>query len=72
MYRLHLPCRAQILHESNVFWQKAVYCFVLRSPYAENSPAPYDIDHQDEVKKFEGKKVRVKGTLDASNKIHVQ
>jgi hypothetical protein len=33
----------------------------------------YDIDHQDEVKKFEGKKVRVRGTLDASGKmIHVQ
>jgi uncharacterized protein YdeI (BOF family) len=33
----------------------------------------YDIDHQDEVKKFEGKKVRVHGTLDASTKtIHVR
>jgi hypothetical protein len=33
----------------------------------------YDIDHQDEVKKFEGKKVRVHGTLDPSGKmIHVQ
>jgi glucose/arabinose dehydrogenase len=33
----------------------------------------YDIDHQDEVKKFEGKKVRVHGTLDPSTKtIHVQ
>jgi hypothetical protein len=33
----------------------------------------YDIDHQDEVKKFEGKKVRVHGTLDPSAKmIHVQ
>jgi hypothetical protein len=33
----------------------------------------YDIDHQDEVKKFDGKKVRVHGTLDASGKmIHVQ
>jgi uncharacterized protein YdeI (BOF family) len=33
----------------------------------------YDIDHQDEVKKFEGKKVRVHGSLDASSKtIHVQ
>jgi cytoskeletal protein RodZ len=33
----------------------------------------YDIDHQDEVKKFEGKKVRVKGTLDPATKtIHVQ
>jgi hypothetical protein len=37
------------------------------------SGTTYDIDHQDEVKKFEGKKVRVRGTLDASNKmIHVQ
>ena len=33
----------------------------------------YDIDHQDEVKKFDGKKVKVHGTLDASGKmIHVQ
>jgi len=33
----------------------------------------YDIDHQDEVKKFEGKKVRVHGTVDPkSNTIHVQ
>jgi uncharacterized protein YdeI (BOF family) len=33
----------------------------------------YDIDHQDEVQKFEGKKVKVHGTLDASGKmIHVQ
>jgi cytoskeletal protein RodZ len=33
----------------------------------------YDIDHQDEVSKFEGKKVRVHGTLDpASKTIHVQ
>lgn len=29
----------------------------------------YDIDHQDEVKKFEGKKVRVHGTLDPSGKM---
>ena len=37
------------------------------------SGSTYDIDHQDEVKKFEGKKVRVHGTLDASAKmIHVQ
>lgn len=37
------------------------------------SGATYDIDHQDEVKKFEGKRVRVKGTLDPSTKtIHVQ
>lgn len=32
----------------------------------------HDIDHQDEVKKFEGKKVRVRGTLDSSGTIHVQ
>ena len=33
----------------------------------------YDIDHQDQVKQYEGKKVRVHGTLDASGKmIHVQ
>ncbi|MBV8050308.1 MAG: hypothetical protein JOZ80_03920, partial [Acidobacteriaceae bacterium] len=33
----------------------------------------YDIDHQDQVKKFEGKRVRVHGTLDASGKvIHIQ
>lgn len=33
----------------------------------------YDIDHQDEVKKFEGKRVRVQGTLDpATNKIMVK
>jgi uncharacterized protein YdeI (BOF family) len=37
------------------------------------SGATYDIDHQDEVKKFEGKKVRVHGTLDPNTKmIHVQ
>jgi outer membrane biosynthesis protein TonB len=33
----------------------------------------YDIDHQDEVQKFEGKRVKVRGTLDASGKmIHIQ
>jgi uncharacterized protein YdeI (BOF family) len=33
----------------------------------------YDIDHQDEVKNFDGKKVRVHGTLDPNGKmIHVQ
>jgi uncharacterized protein YdeI (BOF family) len=33
----------------------------------------YDIDHQDEVQKFEGKKVTVHGTLDAnSNMIHIK
>jgi len=33
----------------------------------------YDIDHQDQVKKFDGKKVRVHGTLDPGGKmIHIQ
>ena len=33
----------------------------------------YDIDHQNELQKFEGKKVKVRGSLDASTKtIHVQ
>jgi hypothetical protein len=32
----------------------------------------YDIDHQDQVKQYEGKKVRVHGSLDASGKIHLQ
>ncbi|MGA8274494.1 MAG: DUF5818 domain-containing protein [Candidatus Sulfotelmatobacter sp.] len=33
----------------------------------------YDIDHQDQVKQYEGKKVRVHGTLDSSaNMIHLQ
>ncbi len=33
----------------------------------------YDIDHQDQVKKFEGKRVRVQGTLDSTGtKIIVQ
>jgi uncharacterized protein YdeI (BOF family) len=37
------------------------------------SGTTYDIDHQDEVKNFEGKKVRVHGTLDPATKtIHVQ
>lgn len=39
----------------------------------EDSGHTYDIDHQDEVKKFEGKRVRVQGTLDsANNKIMVK
>ena len=38
-----------------------------------DSGKSYDIDHQDQVKQYEGKKVRVHGTLDASGKtIHVQ
>lgn len=33
----------------------------------------YDIDHQDDVKKFDGKRVRVQGTLDESGtKIQVK
>jgi uncharacterized protein YdeI (BOF family) len=33
----------------------------------------YDIDHQDQVQKFDGKKVKVHGTLDPDTKtIHVQ
>jgi hypothetical protein len=33
----------------------------------------YDIDHQDVVQKFEGKKVKVNGTLDANSKmIHLK
>ncbi|MFZ0815568.1 MAG: DUF5818 domain-containing protein [Candidatus Sulfotelmatobacter sp.] len=33
----------------------------------------YDIDHQEQVSQFEGKKVRVHGTLDANGKmIHLQ
>jgi hypothetical protein len=37
------------------------------------SGSTYDIDRQDQVKQFEGKRVRVHGTLDSSGKmIHVQ
>jgi cytoskeletal protein RodZ len=37
------------------------------------SGTTYDLDHQDQVAKFEGKKVRVHGTIDATGKmIHVQ
>lgn len=37
------------------------------------SGTTYDIDHQEQVKQYEGKKVRVRGTLDPSGKmIHVQ
>lgn len=33
----------------------------------------YDIDHQEEVQKFEGKRVKVHGSLDAANHmIHIQ
>jgi Protein of unknown function (DUF5818) len=38
-----------------------------------SSGKSYDIDHQDQVKQYEGKKVRVHGTLDASGTmIHLQ
>jgi hypothetical protein len=44
--------------------------YVLQDAASGNT---YDLDHQDEVAKFEGKKVRVHGTVDASGKmIHVQ
>lgn len=32
----------------------------------DDSGHTYDIDHQDDVKKFEGKRVRVQGSLDPS------
>jgi Protein of unknown function (DUF5818) len=39
----------------------------------DESGTTYDTDHQDEMAKFEGKRVKVHGTLDASGKmIHVQ
>jgi hypothetical protein len=39
----------------------------------EASGNTYDIDRQEEVQKFEGKKVKVRGTLDANSKmIHIQ
>jgi hypothetical protein len=38
-----------------------------------DSGVTYDIDHQEQVKQFEGKRVRVNGTLDADGKtIHVK
>jgi hypothetical protein len=37
-----------------------------------DSGKSYDIDHQAQLKQYEGKKVRVHGTLDANNTIHVQ
>jgi uncharacterized protein YdeI (BOF family) len=41
--------------------------------FQDSGGATYDIDAQDQVKRFEGKKVRVHGTLDPSTKmIHVQ
>lgn len=39
----------------------------------DTSGTTYDVDHQAEVKKFEGKKVRIHGTLDPNGKlIHIQ
>lgn len=38
----------------------------------DDSGKTYDIDRQDDVKKFEGKRVRVQGTLDANGKIMVK
>jgi hypothetical protein len=44
--------------------------YVLQDAASGNT---YDLDHQDELAKFDGKKVRVHGTIDASGKmIHVQ
>jgi uncharacterized protein YdeI (BOF family) len=44
--------------------------YVLQDSASNNT---YDIDHQNEVKQYEGKKVRVHGTLDSDGKmIHVQ
>jgi uncharacterized protein YdeI (BOF family) len=41
--------------------------------FQDASGAIYDIDHQVEVSKFEGKRVRIHGTLDPTTKmIHVQ
>jgi uncharacterized protein YdeI (BOF family) len=38
-----------------------------------SSNTTYDIDHQEQLKQYEGKKVRVHGTLDPSGKmIHLQ
>lgn len=38
----------------------------------DDSGKMYDIDHQTDVAKFEGKRVRVQGTLDANGKILVK
>ena len=44
--------------------------YVLQDAASGNT---FGLDHQDELAKFEGKKVRVHGTVDASGKmIHVQ
>lgn len=39
----------------------------------ESTGQTYDLDHQDEVQKYAGKRVRVHGTLDPTGKmIHLQ
>jgi hypothetical protein len=39
----------------------------------DDSGKTYDIDHQDDVKKFDGKRVKVQGKLDATGtKIQVK
>jgi len=38
----------------------------------DDSGKTYDIDHQSDVAKFEGKRVRVQGTLDSNGKILVK
>jgi uncharacterized protein YdeI (BOF family) len=38
----------------------------------DDSGKIYDIDHQSDVAKFDGKRVRVQGTLDANGKIMVK
>jgi hypothetical protein len=44
--------------------------YMLQDAASDNT---YDIDHQDLVQKFEGKKVTVHGTLDANSKmIHIK
>jgi uncharacterized protein YdeI (BOF family) len=41
--------------------------------FQDSSGAIYDLDHQTEISKFEGKKVRIHGMLDPTTKmIHVQ
>lgn len=40
--------------------------YVLQNATTGNN---YDLDHQDQLQKYENKKVRVHGTLDASGKL---
>ncbi len=58
--------------DSHVFWgtvEKSGDKYVLKT----DSGKTYDIDHQDDVKKFEGKRVRVQGKLDETRtKIQVK